>query len=58
MCWPEANPDPVQGVAGPENTPPASLVPAAPPGPRSLGDCRVRPEQWLPKRLWPGTDPA
>lgn len=41
MCETEANLDPVQGVAGLENTQSAGLVSAAPFGPRSVGDCHV-----------------
>lgn len=41
MCWPEANLDPMLGVAGLENTYLADLVSAAPSGPSSVGDCQV-----------------
>lgn len=47
MCWPEAKLGPVQGVAGLENA-----LPAGPSGPRSAGDCHVRPKQWAPKGFW------
>lgn len=50
MCWPEADLDPVQGVAGLERL--AGLVSAAPSGPRSVGDHHVYPKHWVPKGNW------
>lgn len=58
MCWPEADLDPVRGVAGLEKAQLSGLVSAAPAGPGSIGDCCVSPEQWVPIGFWLGTDLA
>lgn len=55
MCWPEADQDPVQGVAGLEKAQLAGLVSAAPAGPRSIGGCCVSQGLWVPIGFWLGT---